>query len=137
MVYIYIYRSYRNGCEIFAKQKNVFLVTLKISYIVVTTALKKIYIYIYIACFFGKLTSFFHSLPSPLFLRVKFWQLLDNIYQLNGWRQLWTLPNPNLLEQWTVSFPCSLLSMTSLLLKIISYKPEFTMAFYMFSLKNL
>ena len=34
-----------NGCEIFAKQKNVFLVTLKILHIVVTTALKKIYIY--------------------------------------------------------------------------------------------
>ena len=40
-----------NGCEIFAKQKNVFLVTLKISHIVVTTALKNIkniYIYIHI-----------------------------------------------------------------------------------------
>ena len=45
--YIYIYIYIYNGCEIFAKQKNVFLVTLKISHIVVTTALKKIYIYIY------------------------------------------------------------------------------------------
>ena len=47
-IYMYVCNKYKQKIQTKKqKQKNVFLVTLKILHIVVTTALKKIYIYIY------------------------------------------------------------------------------------------
>ena len=44
----YLHNIYRNGCEIFAQQKNVFLIIFeKKSHIIIITVLKKIYIYKY------------------------------------------------------------------------------------------
>ena len=49
IIYIYILhrRSYRNGREIFAQQKNVFLIIFRVESHIIITALKKIYIYVY------------------------------------------------------------------------------------------
>ena len=112
-------------------------------YIYIYIHIYMIYIYIYIYIHIEILLTFlkswhqlFTTLPSRYFC-VNFRQVLDNPSHLNGWRQLWTLPKLNLLGQWTASFPFSLLSVTSLQLEIMNYKPELTMTFYVFSWKCL
>ena len=72
--------------------------------------------------------------PPPIFVStfVNFWIPFPII---SVWHWLWMLLNANLPRQWTASFPCSLLSITSLKQKVIRYKQSLLRHFICFLLK--